>query len=81
MAKRRKKSKKSARRGSKADAVKDFAMNAVRRGQSLDDILGRVEKVVITSALTLTDYNRTDAAIQLGISRSSLYRRMEALGI
>lgn len=48
---------------------------------SLDQILSSIEKHEILSALARSDGQRTLAARTLGISRSRLYRRMEALGI
>ena len=49
--------------------------------QSLDEVLAVVEKRAILSALRRANGQRTMAARLLGISRSRLYRRMEALGI
>jgi PAS domain S-box-containing protein len=54
---------------------------AVTDGKTLDQILQDVERGVILSALRSTGGRRTDAAAQMGISRSRLYRRLEALGI
>ena len=48
---------------------------------SLDTILSTIERREIVSALSRTSGQRTLAAKELGISRSRLYRRMEALGI
>jgi len=48
---------------------------------SLDTILNTIERREIVSALKRTNGQRTLAAKELGISRSRLYRRMEALGI
>lgn len=48
---------------------------------SLDTILNTIERREIVSALSRTSGQRTLAAKELGISRSRLYRRMEALGI
>jgi len=48
---------------------------------SLDAILHTIERREIVSALSRTAGQRTLAAKELGISRSRLYRRMEALGI
>ena len=47
----------------------------------LDRILAAVERREILSALRTADGQRTQAARALGISRSRLYRRMEALQI
>jgi DNA-binding NtrC family response regulator len=48
---------------------------------SLDQILTTIEKREILGALRRSNGQRTLAARLLGISRSRLYRRMEALGI
>ena len=48
---------------------------------SLDQILTTIEKREILGALRRANGQRTLAARMLGISRSRLYRRMEALGI
>jgi len=50
-------------------------------GESLDHILSKVERTEILRALQRAEGRRTLAAQFLGISRSRLYRRMEALGI
>lgn len=47
----------------------------------LDDVLACVEKREIMAALEKADGQRTLAARMLKISRSRLYRRMEALSI
>ena len=52
-----------------------------RRGPRLDAILAQVERREVVSALRETEGQRTLAARRLGISRSKLYRRMDALGI
>ena len=48
---------------------------------SLDHILSNVERKEIVKALQRAGGRRTLAARILGISRSRLYRRMDALGI
>lgn len=48
---------------------------------SLDNMLAAIEKHEILTALERAKNQRTLAARELGISRSRLYRRMEALGI
>lgn len=55
--------------------------NAVIGDGSLDGMLAAIEKREILSALQRSRSQRTLAARDLGISRSRLYRRMEALGI
>ena len=58
------------------------AATAVEDGEDiLDHILHRVEKREILGALRRSRGQRSRAARTLGISRSRLYRRMEALGI
>jgi PAS domain S-box-containing protein len=47
----------------------------------LDSILARVEREAIRRALRAANWQRNKAARLMGISRSRLYRRMEALGI
>ena len=47
----------------------------------LDDVLSSIEKREILAALRRANGQRTLAAQLLRISRSRLYRRMEALGI
>lgn len=47
----------------------------------LDDVLASVERNAILAALRRTEGRRSQAARDMGISRSRLYRRMEALGI
>jgi len=50
-------------------------------GGSLDRILTTIERREIVNALRQANGQRTRAARLLGISRSRLYRRMEALGV
>ena len=50
-------------------------------GETLDDLLNRVEKQSILDALAKTDFNRTAAARLLGITFRSLRYRIERLGI
>ena len=57
------------------------AAGAGTDNRSLDDILNAIEKREIVAALRRAHGQRTKAACLLGISRSRLYRRMEALGI
>ncbi|MBN1510854.1 MAG: sigma 54-interacting transcriptional regulator [Phycisphaerae bacterium] len=47
----------------------------------LDDVLASVERRAILSALRRAGGQRSRAARAMGVSRSRLYRRMEALGI
>jgi PAS domain S-box-containing protein len=52
-----------------------------REPHALDEILESVEREAILSALRSTGGQRTRAAARMRISRSRLYRRLEALGI
>ena len=56
-------------------------VKAPTAGGPLDRILAAIEKREILAALHRSNSQRTLAARSLGISRSRLYRRMEALGI
>lgn len=51
------------------------------KGESLDGILNKIERDEIVDALRRSGGQRMRAARTLGISRSRLYRRMEALQI
>lgn len=48
---------------------------------ALDRILSTIERREIVTALSRAKGQRTLAAKMLGISRSRLYRRMDALGV
>jgi two-component system response regulator PilR (NtrC family) len=50
-------------------------------GETLDDLLNRVERQAILDALAKTGFNRTAAARLLGITFRSLRYRIERLGI
>lgn len=63
------------------DATTTDGTDTHSRAGALDSILERVERDEIIAALHRTGGQRTKAARILGISRSRLYRRMEALGI
>lgn len=63
------------------DASGDGDPLAATDGKTLDQILQEVERRAILAALRSTGGRRTDAAARMGISRSRLYRRLEALGI
>ena len=57
------------------------AGSASREPHALDEILESVEREAILAALRSTGGQRTRAAARMRISRSRLYRRLEALGI
>lgn len=50
-------------------------------GQNLNETLRSFEKLHITNVLTKSNGNRSEAARALGIDPSTLYRKMEKLGI
>ncbi|WP_153109612.1 sigma-54-dependent transcriptional regulator [Propionivibrio limicola] len=52
-----------------------------RAGETLDDLVNRVEKQAILDALAKTGFNRTAAARLLGVTFRSLRYRIERLGI
>lgn len=54
---------------------------ATFEGNSLDEAVRHFERSHITSILRHTDGNKTEAARLLGIDPSTLYRKMERLGI
>ena len=47
----------------------------------LDEILNKAEKREVLAALKRTGGNRSQAAKDLGISRTTFYRRMNSFGI
>jgi DNA-binding NtrC family response regulator len=49
--------------------------------EPLEQHLARVERVQIEEALAQSRFNKAKAAKLLGITRHSLYRRMEVLGL
>lgn len=57
------------------------AMHPVERTMPLDELLEAVERRAIESALRKTNGNQTEAAARLGIFRTRLGRRIEALKI
>ncbi len=64
-----------------AESVLQPADDPLTNSQSLDVRLAALERQTILSALQQAGGQRTEAARRLGVSRSRLYRRMEALGI
>ncbi|MCH7813827.1 MAG: sigma 54-interacting transcriptional regulator [Planctomycetes bacterium] len=61
--------------------VVEFREQADASDMPLDEILATVERRALLAALRRASGQRSRAARQIGISRSRLYRRMEALGI
>lgn len=55
--------------------------NVARDGETLDDHINRVERLLILEALAKTGFNRTAAARLLGVTFRSLRYRIERLGI
>jgi len=58
---------------------KDSLMSSLQRGEVMP--LHEIEGLLIRQALTLTDGNITEAAEKLGISRSTIYRKMQEHGV
>jgi two-component system response regulator HydG len=50
-------------------------------GRNLKDALKNPEKDIIIKALDLADWNRNDAARNLGINRTTLYKKMLKYGL
>jgi DNA-binding NtrC family response regulator len=50
-------------------------------GQSLKDALEEPERQIIVSVLESIGWNRNATADQLGINRTTLYKKMKRLGI
>lgn len=67
--------------GRHAAADHDSSGGSEQDRRPLDQTLMQIERREILSALRKANGQRTLAAQMLGISRSRLYRRMEALGI
>jgi transcriptional regulator of acetoin/glycerol metabolism len=60
----------------------DFLFSRRSEGSSTDSLnLDEVEKAAVTRALQLHNGNISKAAEELGLTRASLYRRMEKYGI
>jgi len=54
-------------------------LEALQKGQIVS--LERIEEIFIRQALHVTDGNITDAANRLGVSRSTVYRKLEEYGL
>ncbi len=65
----------------RGDKRRSKSVTGTAGNRSLDDVLFAVERREILTALARAQGKRTKAAELLAISRSRLYRRMEALGI
>ena len=60
----------------------DFLFSRKSEGNSTDSLnLDEVEKSAVAKALQLHNGNISKAADELGLTRASLYRRMEKYGI
>jgi DNA-binding NtrC family response regulator len=64
-----------------AEKWEDSNHSAYAGPHDLTDALRAYEKMHIENVLKETDGNRAVAAKMLGLSRSSLYRKLESLGI
>lgn len=58
-----------------------FTLNALHQEKSNIKTLKKMEKVFLLNALQRNGWNRQQTAADLGINRSSLYRKMQVLGI
>jgi PAS domain S-box-containing protein len=47
----------------------------------LPDAIARIEETYISQALSKNSWNRSSAAVELGISRKTLFRKMKSLGL
>jgi DNA-binding NtrC family response regulator len=65
--------------GTSSDAALGARDALMQPGFSLDDILQQQERTYIDAALELSNNNMSEAAKLLGINRTTLYSRMEAL--
>ena len=54
-------------------------MTDLQEGQIVP--LSKVEEVLIRQALNITEGNITEAANRLGVSRSTIYRKLQEYGI
>jgi DNA-binding NtrC family response regulator len=54
-------------------------LDALQKGQIVP--LERIEQIFIRQALHVTDGNITEAANRLGVSRSTVYRKLEEYGL
>ncbi len=57
------------------------AATAIARGQTLRDALEGPERQIILEVLRLNSFSRNQTADQLGINRTTLYKKMKRLGI
>jgi len=64
-----------------SDLLKVEITQAETAATTLEEQLARQERKVIAATLALHDHNASRAATALGIARSTLYRRMQALGM
>ncbi len=51
------------------------------RGQTLRDALEGPERQIILEVLKLNNFSRNQTAEQLGINRTTLYKKMKRLGL
>jgi DNA-binding NtrC family response regulator len=67
--------------GTKAGNSGNFSALAIVRGQSLRDALEGPERQIILEVLRINNFSRNLTAEQLGINRTTLYKKMKRLGL
>ncbi len=65
----------------KSDHPIDNIASALNKGQTLEEIMDQLEKLVILQALMLSHGNKAKTAQLLNISRPGLYKKMAKLGL
>jgi DNA-binding NtrC family response regulator len=66
------------------EAVREWTRKALSeppKGQLLDGLLNEVERTVLTEALQCVGHHRTRVADLLGLSRPTLYSKLERYGL
>ncbi len=71
----------SSRRDGSAAGDSKSLMSAIQRGQTLRDALEGPERQIILEVLKLNNFSRNLTAEQLGINRTTLYKKMKRLGL
>ncbi|MCL6611376.1 MAG: sigma 54-interacting transcriptional regulator [Peptococcaceae bacterium] len=67
--------------GEKADHPIASIASALNKGQTLEEIMDQMEKLVILQALMISHGNKAKTAQLLNISRPGLYKKMSKLGL
>ncbi|MCA9129129.1 MAG: sigma-54-dependent Fis family transcriptional regulator, partial [Planctomycetales bacterium] len=64
-----------------AGSIGGQAVRSIGTGQSLREALEGPERQIILDVLRANSYSRNNTAEQLGINRTTLYKKMKRLGI